>query len=559
MTEAASEFHFSPRPNRASEIHWRPWSREAFDEAKSSGRPILLAISAVWCHWCHVMDETTYSHPSVIELINRDYVPVRVDNDVRPDINQRYNMGGWPSTVFLTPSGDILTGGTYLPPEQMASALAQLSNYYRLNQAAISTRVLEARKRAASNIALSAGELDRRLVDSILEAVKAAYDPEYGGFGGAPKFPQVDAILLLLEQSQLRSDTELRRMAVHTLEQMTGGGTYDQVEGGFFRYSTTQDWSVPHYEKMLEDHAGLVEALVKAGLGEPLDRTAAYLDSVLREPGSGLYAGSQDADEHYYSLPLEGRKDAAAPYVDRRVYTAWNAALAVAYLDADLRLGRPALRDRATQLLDSLFRVAYRRGEGMRHAEGSGGQLGDQAWSLLAALRAYQHGLGQPWLDVARDLAACLEERYGDVERGGYFDHAGEDELGRLGDRIKPLTENSVAAMALIELDVLTGDPAAPYRERARRALESVAGLPRQYGLMAAVFARAFDRLGHSVKVTTGSPDLARAAVSAHPYAVLEPSGEPRAVVCVGTICLAPVSTPAAVAEAIKEASAARA
>ncbi len=92
MSEAAQEFHFSPRPNRASEINWHAWSPEAFDAARQTRRPILLSISAVWCHWCHVMDETTYSHPSVIELINRDYVPIRVDNDVRPDINQRYNM-----------------------------------------------------------------------------------------------------------------------------------------------------------------------------------------------------------------------------------------------------------------------------------------------------------------------------------------------------------------------------------------------------------------------------------------------------------------------------------
>ncbi|HET7339308.1 MAG TPA: DUF255 domain-containing protein, partial [Candidatus Dormibacteraeota bacterium] len=109
MADAGAEFHFSPRPNRASDIDWHPWSPEAFEQAKSSRKPILLSISAVWCHWCHVMDETTYSHPGVIELINSEYVPIRVDNDVRPDINQRYNMGGWPTTAFLTPAGDILT------------------------------------------------------------------------------------------------------------------------------------------------------------------------------------------------------------------------------------------------------------------------------------------------------------------------------------------------------------------------------------------------------------------------------------------------------------------
>src|SRR5205809_1445720 len=550
MSEAAQEFHFSPRPNRASEINWHPWSEAAFDEARQTRRPVLLSISAVWCHWCHVMDETTYSHPSVIELINRDYVPIRVDNDVRPDINQRYNMGGWPTTAFLTASGDILTGGTYIPPDQMAGALLQIYDSYRANQSEIASRVLDARKRAASGVARSAGELEGRLVDEILEAVKNAYDPEYGGFGGAPKFPQADAIVLLLEQSALRADDDLRRMAVHTLEKMSGGGTYDHVEGGFFRYSTTQDWSVPHFEKMLEDHAGLVLALSLAGMTEALDKTVGYLDRVMRDPKTGLYAGSQDADEHFYSMDAEARANTPAPYVDRRVYTAWNAALAIAYLDAGLA---------ADKLLDSLFKRAYRKGEGMTHAEGVGGQLADQVWSLWAALRAYQHGLGEKWMEVALDLATHIEERYGDPELGGYLDHAGGDELGRLGERIKPLAENSVAAMALIELDILTGDPAFPYRERARRALESVAALPRQYGLMAAVFARALDRMGHAIKVTTENAKLAHAALAAHPYTAVDPTGDERAVVCAGTICLAPVSTPDALKDAIKQASQTRA
>jgi uncharacterized protein len=535
MSEAAEEFHFSPRPNRASEINWHTWSKEAFEEARTTGRPILLSISAVWCHWCHVMDETTYSHPSVIEIINRDYVPVRVDNDVRPDVNQRYNMGGWPTTAFLTASGDILTGATYLPADQMASALVSVGSYYRTNQAEIASRVLEARKKSASGVARSAGSLDPGMVDEVLDATKNAYDPEYGGFGGAPKFPQTDAILLLLEQSALRGDPELRRMAVHTLEAMYGGGTYDHVEGGFFRYSTTQDWSVPHFEKMLEDHAGLVQALSLAGMTEALEKTTGYLDTVLRDPKTGLYAGSQDADEHYYSMDAEERKAAVPPYVDRRVYTAWNAALAIAY------------GDRGGHIADALFKRAYRKGEGMSHTDGIDGQLADQVWSLWVAVRTHR-------VPIAIDLAEHLETAYGDPELGGYLDHAGGEELGRLGERIKPLAENSIAAMALIELDTLLADPSRPYRERARRALESVAALPRSYGLMAAVFARALDRLPHAVKVTTKNLQLARAARAAHPYAVIEPSGDQRAVVCVGTICLAPVSTPDAVKDSIEQA-----
>jgi|ERR1700687_4751729 len=553
------EFHFSPRPNRAHEIKWRGWSEEAFSEAGRLDRPILLSISAVWCHWCHVMDETTYSNAGVIDLINRQYVPIRVDNDLRPDINQRYNMGGWPTTAFLTSSGDILTGATYLPADQMADALARVAAYYQANRPEIASRVLEGRKRAGSGVARSAGTLEDGIVEGIVEAVKNAYDPEYGGFGSAPKFPQTDAILLLLEQAQLDDDPELREMATHTLAMMAAGGTYDHVEGGFFRYSTTQDWSVPHFEKMLEDHAGLVNALALAGLHDALDTTTTYLDTVLRDPVTGLYAGSQDADEHYYSLDAGGRAQADAPYVDRRIYTSWNAALAIAYLDASVRSERPVLRERAATMLERLFKDRYRPGAGLTHAEGVAGQLPDQVWGLWAAVRAHQAGLGGHWLTDARDIAEHIEDRYADPELGGYFDHAGTDQLGRLGDPIKPLVENSIAAIALVELDELVGDPDGPYSARARRALESVAALPRQYGLMAAVFARALDRLQHTVKVSTGNAKLARAAMLAHPYAVIDPNGDDRAVVCVGTICLAPVSTPAAVGEAIQEARQARA
>ena len=557
--EAGREFHFSPRPNRAAEINWRAWSEEAFAEAGKLDRPILLSISAVWCHWCHVMDETTYSNQGVIDLINHEYLPIRVDNDLRPDVNQRYNMGGWPTTAFLTSSGELLTGATYLPPDQMADALSRVAGYYRTHQPEIANRVLETKKRAGSVVARSAGALDDGLVDSILDAVKNAYDAEYGGFGSAPKFPQTDAVLLLLEQAQLRSDLELRAMAIHTLESMARGGTYDHVEGGFFRYSTTQDWTVPHFEKMLEDHAGLVGALALAGLRDELDETTGYLDRVLRDPATGLYAGSQDADEHYYSLDAQGRALESAPYVDRRVYTSWNAALAISYLDAAIRCERPVLREQASTLLERLFRDRYRPGAGLARAEGVAGQLADQVWGLWAAVRAHQARVTGNWISIARDIADHLEAGYADRDLGGYFDHAGTDQLGRLSERIKPLVENSIAAMALVELDALVGDPEQPYLARARRVLESVAGLPRQYGLMAAAFARALDRLRHVIKVSTGNAELARAALLAHPYVVLDPNEDGRAVVCVGTICLAPVSSAAAIAEAIQEARQTRA
>src|SRR5260370_22867 len=235
-------------------------------------------------------------------------------------------------------------------------------------------------------------------------------------------------------------------MAVHTLERMAGGGTYGHVEGGFFRYSTTQDWSVPHFEKMLEDHAGLVDALALAGLRTELDETTGYLDRILRDPATGLYAGSQDADEHYYSLDAAARARETAPYVDRRIYTSWTAALAISYLDAALPCDRPPPRDHPARLLKMRFP---------------------------------------------------------------------------------------------------NPTPPAPRPPRDR--------------LMAARFAAAPDRTPEVVKVRAGHAELARGAVLAHPYVVLDRNGDARAVVCVGTICLAPVATQAAIGDAIQEARQARA
>jgi uncharacterized protein YyaL (SSP411 family) len=547
-----TEHHFSPRPNRAAEINWRSWSADAFEQARAGDKPILLSISAVWCHWCHVMDETTYSADRVIELINRDYVPVRVDNDVRPDINQRYNMGGWPTTAFLTPQGDILWGGTYLPPDQMADALAKVVSHYRTNRPEIVSRMLDGRRKAGAAVASSAGSLDPGLVDRLLGSVETAYDPEHGGFGSAPKFPQTDAIALLAEQSVLKGEPALMDMARHTLARMAGGGTYDHVEGGFFRYSTTADWSVPHFEKMLEDHGGLVGALALTGQAEILDDAARYLDTVLRDPDTSLYAGSQDADEEYFAQDAAGRRGRTAPYVDRRVYAGWNCELAIAYLDADLRLGRPRLREHAAALLGRLFADLSSPEGGLRHTVDGGGQLGDQVWGLWAATRAAAAGLDGPWHERALALAAHLEDVYADRELGGYFDHAGGDRLGRLEEPVKPLPENSIAAIALTELDTLLGNPELGLRDRARRALESVAALPRRYGIMAAVFARALDRVLRSpVKVTTTDPELPRAVLAAYPYAVVERSGDERAVLCLGTTCLAPTRSVTELTEAL--------
>ncbi len=259
------QFHFSPRSNRAHEIDWRPWGSEAFEQAQKEDKPVLLGISAVWCHWCHVMDETSYSDDQVIRLINERFVPVRVDNDQRPDINARYNMGGWPTTAFLTPDGEVLSGMTYVPPDQFRQVLDQLSTYYRESREQIGTKVAELRDRRQRAIAemAGAGELSDQVLQDVLAAIDDVYDPVHGGFGSQPKFPHTDAIDLLLYAHLRHGDSDSLHMARKTLERMAAGEVFDHVWGGFFRYATNRDWSVPHFEKMLEDNANLLSNFLR--------------------------------------------------------------------------------------------------------------------------------------------------------------------------------------------------------------------------------------------------------------------------------------------------------
>src|SRR5579864_8699417 len=218
-----SAFHFSPRPNRANEIQWQEWGTPAFAAAKEQAKPVLLAISAVWCHWCHVMDETTYSDSGVIRLINERFVPVRVDNDQRPDVNARYNMGGWPTTALLSPEGEILFGGTYIPPDAMRQVLRQIDGFYSdpANRLSLAKRIHEMKTtRAARSKAPQGGELDDATGRTVLNVVAADFDQQYGGFGGEQKFPHIPVLQFLLDYWQRTRDAQAQHMVQKTLHAM---------------------------------------------------------------------------------------------------------------------------------------------------------------------------------------------------------------------------------------------------------------------------------------------------------------------------------------------------
>jgi uncharacterized protein YyaL (SSP411 family) len=587
---AEHRFHFSPRPNRAHEIRWQAWGPEAFREAARDDKPILLAISAVWCHWCHVMDETSYSDQQVISLINERYVPVRVDNDQRPDINARYNMGGWPTTAFLTSEGEVLAGLTYVPPDQMRQLLDQVSTHFQGNRQAIEARVREMRSdRQRTAPGTRGAKLSPNIVDQALAAIGDAYDPVYGGFGNAPKFPHTDALDLLLYAGQRRDDRDLLHMARKTLERMAAGGVFDQEWGGFFRYATNRDWSVPHFEKMLEDNSNLLRNLLRLyrisgdqahadGAGAVID----YLDRWLSDPDTGAFYGSQDADEEFYALSAAQRATRPAPYVDRTIYTSWNAMAASAYLDASWTLGRSDLAARARRGLDFLWPECRAQEGGMfRFHDGAPhqpGLLGDQVFMARALLDAYEVLAEPQYVERAEELAALLLTRFADSDSGGFYDVWEDHEtLGRLETRQKPLAENALAAEIFLRLWQLTGR--SEYGDAARNTLEAFSSDHEAMGLFAAAYARVVDLflepppevriVGDPARPETGALHAAALTlpVAARTVQVLHPSRDaarlkaltlpaepsPVAYVCHGTLCSAPVRDPADLLTAVEE------
>jgi len=498
-------FHFSPRRNRAHEIQWRPWSAQAFAEAKAQDKPVLLAISAVWCHWCHVMDETTYSSDEVIRAINDRYIPVRVDNDQRPDINARYNMGGWPTTAVLTPDGTTLTGGTYVPAAQMLQMLEHVERFYREHKTDIQQRGVDLQTRSPRMQPGSSGDLRNSMVTRIVEEISETYDDLYGGFGTQPKFPHTEQLELLLLEYRLSDEQRLYDMASKTMLGMSRGGMYDHVEGGFFRYSTTRDWSVPHFEKMAEDHAGLLRVLATLVLigGRPefnatLRSAVDYVLSVLRNPDSAFFGGSQDADEAYYALALDERRKTAAPYVDRTIYTNWNASLASALYAVASALNDDQVAQVATATVGALDdRMRDRDGLLYHFAPQDGsprarGLLTDQAAYLRSLIDAHEHTGEGRFIDRAEQLVLAVDARF-EHDDGPYDDHAAiEEQLGNLAFKDRPLHENALVADSFLRLASLTED--ASYRTRAEAILCAYAKTYGQAGSFAASYARAVRR-----------------------------------------------------------------
>ena len=317
-------------------IRWHEWGEEAFAEARRDNKPMLLDIGAVWCHWCHVMDRESYDDPAIAAVVNEHFVAVKVDRDERPDIDSRYQaavqavsgQGGWPLTAFLTPDGKPFYGGTYFPPSDgygrpsFRRVLLSIANAYKEKHGDVIAQaaMLESAIAQSESFAGRSGRISPALISAIQESAFKMFDPQHGGFGQAPKFPHPSALELLIERyaraqaAELRSpeqpgaavpasSNKLREVVVTTLEHMARGGVYDQLAGGFHRYSVDERWVVPHFEKMSYDNSELLKNYVHAyqATGEPLFADIAkdiirWIDEWLSNREHGGFYASQDAD-----------------------------------------------------------------------------------------------------------------------------------------------------------------------------------------------------------------------------------------------------------------------
>ncbi|PWL90849.1 MAG: hypothetical protein DBY10_05190 [Clostridiales bacterium] len=310
-------------------VDWYPWGAEAFQRAREEEKPIFLSIGYSACHWCHVIARESFEDNEIAELLREDFISVKVDKEERPDVDAVYLLAsqvftgsaGWPTTVLATPEGKPFFAATYLPREQLAAVLLAAAHQWRSNR----EKVLAAADQAAERMEWYSVPqpveplAPEKMLELAVAQLQARYDPKWGGFGSAPKFPTPHSLAFLLRYGIQKGETEAWHMAVNTLEQMARGGIYDQIGGGFCRYSTDEQWLVPHFEKMLYDNAMLLWAYAEGWrqTRRPLfqavaQETADYLLRELRGPQGGFYC-SQDADSegveggYYLYTPAEVR------------------------------------------------------------------------------------------------------------------------------------------------------------------------------------------------------------------------------------------------------------
>jgi len=547
-----------------TKVEFREWGAEPFAVAERAGKPVLLSLSARWCVGCHEMDRETYDEPRIAANCSDGFVPVRVDADRQPRVRERYAMGGFPSTVFLTPDGEVLTGAGYLGQDGMRQVLDRVRRSWDEKGAAAGTV-----PRALAGDPTPSGDLSADIVERLTGRLRDLSDERAGGWGESQKFPLPGAIEFALKHDR---ETALRSLSA------VSANLLDDVDGGFFRVAENRDWSGLHHEKITDVNAALVRAFANAYLytgreefRTPAAETVEYLTTTLwvADPpggGRGAFAGSQAGDETgYYRLGATERADADPPAVDETVF-ADRTALAVdalltyhAYTDDD------RARQFAERALDYLRTSLVEDGETVHfRAAGADGEtaptglLADQA-AVLGALTTAAQVLGA---DTVAEAEAVADWTIDHLHDEGSFRDGPADGPALLSRPLRPLDDNVAMADALLDLAAMTGDDR--YRGVARESAAAFAGAADRFGPQIASYGSVVSRLLEpQLTVAVAAPagsDLHRAAlrVADHDVVVLPDADGERfesghAYVVRGEEVAPPAATPQELSERVAE------
>lgn len=454
-------------------IDWLDFGKPAFDKSLKEGKPILLSIYSTWSRACRLMDGETYSLEEVAAVVNKNYIPVRVNSDERPDINARYNQGGFPSTVFLTSRGQIITGATYVATGEFLDLLDQIFGIY------------ESLKRSGRDLGEStegqplASPEEKRIyyikyhvpfVSRFEELLLNTFDPLYGGFGQpaggfGPKFPLPDVLDFLLKSFKKTGDFRLRSILEKTLEGMADGGLFDHLDGGFFNYAKDRTWRSTYSEKLLENNIHLARIYYDAGklledrrFVEISKKTVNFINQWLYNRDRGGFYASVSADDEYYKLASRSERLAylgehKSPQADTTIYTNLNAMAADLYFG----LGDKEFSAAALNLLLNSFRCPdglffhYKKGETGNFPEFLTDQLYLVKCLANPVLNSSAFALTLKPKTLAESVWRLVLDNFYDYQNGGFFDRKKipEGEVGLLKKSVKNIKENAESVRIL--------------------------------------------------------------------------------------------------------------
>lgn len=470
------------------DVAWRKWTPDAFRAARASGRPILLVVTASWCHWCHVMDDTTFSDPDIVRIIAKDFIPVRVDADRWPDVRDHFAPEGLPATSFLAPDGLLSIKSNFVPPAPFKALLAEVHAYYVAHRSEVARNSRELLK---ETVGLPAAKPPAKItaapIDRLSAALRARADIRNGGFSGRGKYPDTDALRFLLHAQFANDDAQTRAFIELTLASMKS--LEDPIWGGFFRYANGDDWSAPDTEKLLSVNASVARTYLDASaalqdrkLLSTALRTLKYIDQFLADPRGGYY-GSQNSDlgtaggivsgQEFYRLGPAQRRAAGMPSIDRHLFVDANAHMVSALFRAYALTGNEDFRREASATLGRLIREGLNPKTGMPHVlragpDASTGLLQDQVETVSALLDAYEITGATDYLKSALALQSTIDALWWDKTDGGYLHVAhGTMPAGFFPYPDRPIDANALACENLLRLWYITAD--ARFLKHARR------------------------------------------------------------------------------------------